>query len=358
MEVNKTYLELLIQLLNKDKNVNIDSYQEELTINLYLTLLSLSNLPYSKKMEELERETINDFLRKLNNLKVKIQLKRKDEEIDKFISSLINQYYENVNILSLYINDTLELENTINEKKPQNLTTLIDKVTKDKMNKEDRIEDINLLRDNLTKIFPISKYYIHEGIISIEKDDTYIEISIKEFLEMYSYLLNLNNYQKIYPNNQNQISHDLIIANIIKLLIIKDKTQEELNKVIIPLVLTHILTLDIDETFNLDTSYFNIENIKITELYSLANKEQSEEKNIKWRNISIPNEYVISKLKDMVAKGMYYIKEENFVFENIENKTSDFKISINIERIKRFLTEILETANNKQKENSTKSSNI
>ena len=118
-------------------------------------------------------------------------------------------------------------------------------------------------------------------------------------------------------------------------------------------MLTSILTLNQDHTLDLDTSEFNIENIKITELYSLASKtqnsEETNEKTTKWRNISIPNNYLIDKLKEMIKKGMYYYKEDTFVLENIENKTSDFKVSIKLDKIKYFLKSILEKKLEKSK---------
>ena len=295
-------------------------------------------------MDQIEKEIINDFLRKLNNLKVKIQLKRKPQEINKLANDLITQYYENVNVLSIYIKDGVELENVINTMDAKSLTKMIDKVTKDKMNKEDKREELNKTRLELIKLLPDRNYYIKDNKMFIENDGIYIEINIKEFIDIFSYLLIPDNYNKLYNNKNNQKSHDLIISNIIKLLIMKDKKKTDIEKVLIPTIITHILSLNIDSFCDLDTSDFNIENIKITELYSLASKEQSKEntKTPKWRNISIPNEYLIEKLKDMIKKGMYYYKEDTFILENIENKTSDFKVSITNDRIKNFLAGILE----------------
>ena len=71
MEVNKKYIKFLIKLLKKEENINekndIEKYQEELIVNLYLTLLSLSNLEYSEDIDQKEKDQISDFLRKLNN---------------------------------------------------------------------------------------------------------------------------------------------------------------------------------------------------------------------------------------------------------------------------------------------------
>lgn len=345
MEVNLSYIEFLLKLLNSEQNININEYQEELIVNLYLTLLSLSNNEHSESIERKNKEIIDDFLRKLNNIKVKIQLKRKSEEINKLSEDLITQYYENINILSTYISDGTELENVIHTMDAKKITTLIDQVTKDKMDKEDRKEEIEDFRKKITKLLPTSNYYIEKDDIYIYNNEEYEKISLKQFVEAFSYLLNPDNYSKLYADNANQINRELIIANIIKLIIIKDKKIEELNKILIPLILNYILSLNIDNIENINTSDFVIENIKITELYSLAanKKEYETDKTIRWRNISIPNSYLISKLNEMIKKGMYYYKDEQFVLEKIEGNTSDFRISIQTEKVKELLKNILET---------------
>lgn len=345
MEVNQTYINFLLQLLSLKENIILDKYQQELTVNLYLTLLSLSNIEYSEEINQKEKEIIDDFLRKLNNLKVKIQLKRKSEEINKLASELITQYYENINILSIYIKDGIELENVINTLDAKSLTKFIDEVTKDKMKKEDNKQERNSRRTEITKFLPISKYYIENDMVYIKSEKGYEEISVMEFIETFSYLLNPDHYTKVYNNKANQRSRELIINNIIKLLIVKDKKNEDLKKILVPIILTYILSQDIENNANLDTSDFTIENIKITELYSLASKENQENNNTtKWRQISIPNDYLIEKIKQMITKGMYYYKDDRFVLENIENNTSDFKISIKMDRMLEFLKINLEEA--------------
>lgn len=346
MEVNKKYIKFLLKLLNKKENseekIDTEKYQEELIVNLYLTLLSLSDFECSENVNQKENEEITDFLRKLNNLKVKIQLKRKAPEINKLAQDLINQYYENINILSIYIKDGIELENIINTMDAKSLTTLIDKVTKNKMNKDDRKIEINEKRKDLKELLFNNPYCIKNNKFIIDNK----ELSINEFVDIFNYLLNPDNYQKIYKNKTNQKNREQIISNITKILILNDKKNEEIDKILIPMILTHILSLDIKNKDELDTSEFNIENIKINELYSLATKVQEfpEEKNktAKWRNISIPNEYLLEKIKNMVKKGMYYYKDDNFIFENLENNTCDFKISIKIDKLKEMLKNILE----------------
>ena len=356
MEVNKLYIEFLLKLLNNEENLDIDEYQEELIVNLYLTLLSLSNLEYSDNIDKVEKEIISDFLRKLNNLKVKIQLRRKPEETNKLAEELINQYYENINILSVYIKDGIELENVINTMDAKSLTQLIDLTTKDKMNKEYSKEDRNQKRIKLVELLPNNEYYIENNIIYIKNNDIYESISVDEFIEMFSYLLNPDNYSKLYSDKVSQTSHELVIANIIKTLITNEKKNEELNKVVIPVILTYISSFDITKYQELDTSKFNIDNILISELYSLASKGDNNNQNVntpKWRNISLPNEYLLSKLQEMISMGMYYIKDNSFILEHTDKKTSGFKVSIKVDDLKEILVTILESKleNNYSKKN-------
>ena len=263
MEVQKSYIEFLLHLLKSEELLEIDKHKEELMVNLYLTLLSLSSLRYSNDMDKIEKEIISDFLRKLNNLKVKIQLKRKENEIEKLSGELITEYYENINILSIYFKDGNELEKIINSKDSKDITKLIDTVTKDKMNKDDNKERYDTLRLELLEILPDSSYYINDNKIFIKNNDKELELTIDEFISIFSYLLIPSNYNKLYTNKSNQKSHDLIVSNIIKFLVAKDK--KDLEKIIIPTIITYILSLNIDNKYELDTSSFNIENIYSSE---------------------------------------------------------------------------------------------
>ena len=184
----------------------------------------------------------------------------------------------------------------------------------------------------------------NSGTIYSVPEDKYEEISVKDFLEMFSYLLNIDNYKKIYKNDSKQRSHELIITTIIKSLVVKDKKQDNPDRILIPLLLTYLLSQQITEHIDLDTSKFIIENIKISELYSLASNNQNNNPNTpKSGNIYIPNEYFLNKLKDMIQTGMYYLKDDKFIFEHMENNTSDFKTSIKIDELKEFIKTILES---------------
>lgn len=341
MEVNLSYIEFLLKLLNNKENIDFKTYKEELIINSYITLLSLSNIEYSEKYIKKETEKLNDFLRKLNNLKVKIQLNGKKEQIIEFKDNLITQYYENINILSIYIKDNKEFENILNTLDAKRITKLIDEVTKNKMDKDNNKEKITELRDKITKLLPLNNYYISDNKIYIENNE---DISITEFKEIFNYLLNTDNYKKIYKTKTSQISHELIINHLIKTLISNELTENNIEKILIPLIFTRVLSLNIDDMKQIDNSEFNIENIKISELYSLASSTTTKGNTVKWRNISIPNEYLIEKLKEIISKGMYYYKDNDFILDN----PGEFKLSINIDKMNNILKILLDNIiNNK-----------
>lgn len=346
MEVNLSYIDILLNLLNNNKYID-DNQKEELIINSYITLLSLSNYKYSEKTLKQEQEEINDFLRKLNNLKVKIQLNGKKENIIKFKEELLINYYENINFLSLYINNKKEFEEIINSLDAKKITRLIDALTKKKMSKEENQNLYNEKRNKILNLLPINNYYIKNNMLYIENNKECEEISIDEFKEIFHYLLNTNNFKKIYKTKSNQISHELIINNIIKIIISSELTENSIEKIIIPLIFTRILSLNIDEMKQLDNSSFNIENIKISELYSMASNNNVENNTAKWRNIKVPNEYLVEKIKEIISKGMYYYKDDNFILDN----PGEFTLSIKISKIKHILKTLLESNINYYKQN-------
>ena len=196
--------------------------------------------------------------------------------------------------------------------------------------------DDNLRKNIINNIFN-SIYYIEDNSLYIEIENKGLfVVELSEFYQIFDYLLNIDNYSKVFLDNSANRSHALIIASIIKNIL----SQETINKdCLIPVILTTILSQSIPNYSNIDTSNFTIENIKITELYSLAglNKPTDANKTAKWNKILIPNEYLYRKIKELSIKGMYYYQDDRFILENIENNTSDFKISINIEKMKEFL---------------------
>ena len=84
-------IEYLNNLLNNDEVDN-----NRLTFDIYLTLLALNNKQYQNSHYNIEINVLDDFLRKVNNLKVKIQLKRKDNEIDELLTNIKTIYEQNI----------------------------------------------------------------------------------------------------------------------------------------------------------------------------------------------------------------------------------------------------------------------
>ncbi len=335
MEV--TYIDDLLNLLN-NQDISKETSKDMLTVNLYLTLIILNGKKNPQKIKDKEKNTIKDFLRKLNNLKVKIQLKRKESEIDKLKEEIIKLYQENSFIIEKFNLENIDIINTINSKEPKEITLLIDKMTKLQINLEDKQAELEEKTKKIIETADRCHYYIEDNIIHI--DD--ITITIDEFKNIFDYLLNIDNYEGIYKNQTQKKSQIEIVGSIIKL-ILGDYQQENLDKIIFPIILTHILKEELTKDLDIDTSSFNVENIKISDLYSFANQNENLGNNkSKWRNIFIPDEYLFSKLKELILNGMYYFKEDKFILENIIKNGSDFKVSIETDKLKEFLRIILQ----------------
>ena len=337
----KSYENFLLDILNNQDKPFDETMQKPLKLNIYLALLSLNNNNYQDSFFTEEHRIIDDFLRKVNNLKVKIQLKRKQTEIDKLhteITSIIKEYPL---IIEKYNLESLDIETIINSQEPDKITELIDKLTKVKIHKLDTKESYDELRQKLIDNIFTSNYSIKNDILYLEHDDWKEEIPLKEFYEIFDYLLNIDNYRQDFLNPTINRAHTVIIGNLINIL--HDNTLENItSKEIIPVILTHILSKNISNIDNINTSNFKISNIKITDLYSFANNNNSQNNNqAKWNKIVIPNQYLYPKVKNLIQKGMYYYEENLFTLENIDNKTSDFKISISLDKITDFINEII-----------------
>lgn len=343
---NKLYIESLLNLLEKDDYVI--EHNDLFLVNLYTMLLSLNNNNYSLLNILEEEKLIKILLIKLNNLKVKIQLKRKEKEINSFSDEIKDLFIKNEKIFSRYISDKDEFFSIIDSKDPFVITSFIDRITKEEMKKEDMIEERNTIREDIISIILNNKYNVIDDKIFISQDNMndYV-ISIKDFLDIFSYLLNDNNYVDIYKRENSNNSHKELINNIIKLTNEKNYSKDNCDRVFIPLILTYILP-SINYN-NIRTNDFIIENIKISDLYSIANKNINDEMTAKWNNVSIPNEYLFKKICEMVNRGMYYFNDDKFILEYVDNKISDFKLSIDIDKMKLFLIENLELYNQLEK---------
>ena len=331
-----SYNEILLKLLNNDKDKQL--FTDKLSVNMYLTLLSLNNNYYSEEIYNQELETIEDFLRKINNLKVKIQLKRKEEEIKSLHEEIKEIYNTKKELIENYNINKLEIIKLLDTLEPSTITTLIDSLTKEKILRINHKDNYEKVREEIININLNSPYTIENNMLLFQKDN--LKIPLEDFYIVFSYLLNIDNYQKKYPSDQINDSYLKLVNNLIRLV---TKRKLPSNDTIIPITITYLLTQNINYQ-ELDTSKFNILNIKITDLYSFAKKE-SNNKTAKWKNISIPNEYLYNKIKEISSKGMYYFENDNFIIENIIKNNNDFKISINITDIKEFLIQSLNTIN-------------
>ena len=326
MEVN-TYNDYLIKLIESNEKTN--SFNLNIKIDLYLTLLSLNNNNYNHTMFQNDINITEDFLRKINNLKVKMQLKRKEEEINKLIDDIKEIYLNYSNIINRFNRDNTNIITILDSKNPLELTNILDKLTKEKIKIVSNKDYYNEIKGDIKN----NNYTINnDGIIINNKI-----INIDELYDMFSYLLDINNYKNIYPNEEKNELHNNLIQNIID--VTKDIKEIENEK--IPMILTHILTKEIKNYETINTEHFIIENIKITDLYSFVGNNELNN-TAKWQKINIPNEFLYKKLKEAILTGMYYFKDNNFIIESIENNISNFKTCIEIKEIINFIKENLE----------------
>ena len=140
MEVKQinNFSELLLKLIDNNYDENeIDTYNQTLEYNLYLALLAFSNFKYNEEIYLKEKEMLDDFLRKVNNLKIKIQLKRKEKEIDDLLAVIQEIYNTNKDKIEKYNDCNLEVISLLESKDPKSITTIIDDFTKRKRKREE-----------------------------------------------------------------------------------------------------------------------------------------------------------------------------------------------------------------------------
>lgn len=329
MEVYNSYANLLLSLIDNHNNIPKE-YRDYLEFNTYLALLELSSYYYPTSKISEEYNSIENFLRRLNNLKVKIQLKRRQSEIDTLIEQLLEEYKKIKKSILKYNKNNLNVANIIKEKNPQDLTTLIDALTIEKMSLDSKKKEYDNIRNIITKKHENITYDYSENIIHItENNNIVLEIQFQEFKEIFSYLLEIDSYKDVYKDENSNNLHKKVIESLI---------NKKYEKSIIPLTITYIFNQENIPYNDLDTSAFNIENIKISDLNSFGTRERKI-KNARWKNISISNEFLYPKLILLTKKGMYYQENDSIIFEDTNN---EFKVSINNKDITNFLKEILE----------------
>jgi len=315
---------------------NQEVSDKQLTFDLYLTLLALNNSNYQANKQQNEINIMDDFLRKVNNLKVKIQLKRKTAEIDKLLDDIKTIYEQNKSIIDKYNEENLDIITILESKEPIDITNVIDKLTKLKLNKLSTKEMHDKLRNEIINNIFSTEFYLNDNTFYMGD----IIIPLDEFYEIFDYLLDINNYKQIYHNETADTSRNNLIASIIG----KIENNNPLTNYL-PVILTSLFTKGIDSE-GINTSKFNIDNIKISELYSFVNNNNStNNENAKWKKVVIPNDYLYQKIKTMVTSGMYYFNNNIFIMEI----TNDFKISILIDDLIVFLKENINKPNKEKK---------
>lgn len=305
----------MLEYLNNYDNIN--TYDDSFKTHIYLTLLSLNNHNYNESIYEEEIKKIENFLRKVNNYKVKIQLKRKEGEINTLLTEIKDILSRNIDIINKYNKDNLDIINILNNKEPKEITSLIDRLTKVKMNKVNILPKYNSIINTF-----IDTYQIENNTIKLNNN---IIISFDELYDIYDYLLNLDNYKEIYHKEDIITKHNKLIIDLIST--IKNNTKLTKEETIL-VILNYLVKTDINPN-NLDFSKFHIDNIKISDLYSFANNNLSMNNHASWRKVIIPNDYLLNKIKELLSKGMCYFKDNNLILEN----TTDFKVSINTNEI-------------------------
>ena len=333
---NFGYLTYLESLLTNPESSR--EYQSQVDINIYQTLMNLNHSDPSK-YEESELSILEDYLRKLNNLKVKIQLKRKQSEIDTLMQEIISQYERNKLIIDKYNTNNLDITKIVTTKDPQELTTLIDTETKEKLRRINNKNYYDELRIKLNKLLPISKYEAQNDTLFLSNNEENMEVPLNDFYQVFEYLLDIDTYNQPMTNNKANRHRIVMVSEIIKYFLAKENQNNYQIKVAIPLVLSYLTTETIPNIDLIDTSKFKIDNIKISDLYSLAqeNRQENSERRATWQKISIPNSYLYQKIKEIILKGTYYFDDDKFILENIEQNQSDFKISISIIDMQEFL---------------------
>ena len=320
-----TYDSYLLNLL--DNYASLDEINNQLKINIYITLMTLSGGYYNKENEQKKLDLVEDFARKVNNLKVKIQLKRKEDEINKLLDDIKKLYEDNNNLIDKHNVDKLDIITILDSKEPKDITKIVDVFTKEKINKINNKAMYDNLRNNVISDIFDNDYHIMDNTLYIDnqgRED--VVISLDMFYQVFDYLKDIYDYPQPFNKNDINRMHTSLIGDIIKFL---DEKYIDNMDTLIPVVLTHI-SRKIKKDNNIDLSKFKIDNIKITDLYKLAEQGKNIDisKCAKWQRVVIPNNYLIERILDILKKGTYYIKDDIFVMEDIVNNISDFKISI------------------------------
>ena len=354
METN--YQKELINIINLTLSAPDDTIplntkiKQELDINLYLLLIELNGKEHKGEIDKKEALIIDNFLRLLNNYKVQIELKRTPEHLEEQVEKIKELYYNNTAILNNYLASSITLENVLSTGSKNDIDELIIDITIKRSNRQKYISSIDSKRQKILELIKKEeKISVKEGYVIIDN----IMLTIEEFKEIFSYLLNIDNFESKYNNSKLKNAQLIVYMDIISNITNKTISSKRISKVLIQLLLQELNKLEICIDENLDGSNFIIENMQLRDLpkQEIIN-EKSPKVIIYNKLIHLSNEYIINKILSLFKEGNYYFVEDMFV---IGKEEKDVKTKIPISKIISYLTHILaSTMQNKKKHNYSK----
>ena len=320
------YLIGLLDYLKLDQ-----TYNSLLDLNIYMALLNDSNHVYNMSIFHDEVMLVEDFLRKINNLKVKIQLKQKKSEIDKLTENIINIYDDNREVIDRFNTDYMDIKTIILGEVTETLTSLIDTITKEKMLRVKKQSEYIRIRDKIGT--NLKDAYIQDDIYVFLLDNEEIRMDKDEFIRIFDYLRDTNIYSKNEMDTRTNRLRMLNIAKMIKTLY--DKSNLD-TIVVSSLLINNLIYSDITNLEEIDMSKFNILNVKINELYQ--NIDNSGNSYLaKWHKTAIKSEYIYDRLIRIIKKGYFYNIDDMIIFEDTLNHQNEFKVSIKMDDLTKII---------------------
>ena len=228
------YQEELINIINKTIDAHDDTIasnnrtKQELDINLYLLLIELNGKEYKGEIDKKEALIIDDFLRLLNNYKVQIELKRTPEHLEEQVEKIKELYYNNTAILNNYLASSITLENVLSTGSKNDIDELIIDITIKRSNRQKYISSIDSKRQKILELIKKEeKISVKEGYVIIDN----IMLTIEEFKEIFSYLLNIDNFESKYNNSKLKNAQLIVYMDIISNITNKTISSKRISKV-------------------------------------------------------------------------------------------------------------------------------
>lgn len=325
------YNNLLKVIVDSILNSNLDNIsltrklKNILDVNFYILLLNLNKKEYKYQIDKEEELVILEFIRLLNNYKVQVELNRRPVHLEESASKVLDCFYKNENILLNYLSDNVGIEDMLISTDIKEVDDLIIDLSCKKKEKDNNNVKKNKKIMEYSKLLNSNKYSILDDKIITNKE----KIDIDELKDLFSFLLNVDNYEFSYKNVKIKNLQLNIVNDIIDNINSKEININKISKVIIPLLLNRISYINKSEL--LDGSNFKIENISISDLLSNKNNEiKNNMSRVSFKNndIALSNSYLLDKIIKIFNLGKYYFIEDNFIVED-----KDFKCSIVINKM-------------------------